>query len=1078
MSGMLRFCHALHGRTFQALSRRRRQIGITLFFLPFAISCSRGGSRDEGAPLTAALASVRPGEARLVGAPHIRPTPSESIRSGTTAVRQALAATGADLTQGSAESLWDDGVAHLLAGESDIAITEISKATKISSKDARFWSDLAAAHLQRGSFHSDPYELVLALSAANRAVFLDSSLLSARFNRALALGRLALREREKADWDFVASREPDPLWRREARDHATALANLPLPPDWKDQKDTVESAVAQGSPKRIRATVPGSQQRFREYLEEELLEDWAMARHLRNISEATHKLAIAQATADALVASGGDQMAADTIDHIVRLETTNPEAFQKLVAGFAAYSEGLALAGEDPEGAKARFEKSRRLLAHQGSPFTSWAIYRIAWCEYQSASYQQARRHLLQLTRDSKIQPYQALVGRAYHLTGLIDGLEGRPSAANKAFEASEKALRRVREAPNAAKARALQAQTLDILGQRPDAWRRLQPALVEPSLAGRNETRAVVFECASELAYGEGDIEFAFWFGEEVVHSLDAMNRPDLLLPPLCKQASLLTLLGRTDEASQTLTRARQIFAEVPDSAYRRTLEGDLLLAEAEVAGKTSPQQAITKLDRAIPVFHKTSYHYRIGHALYLRAMAQKALGQNEAAERDLTDAIGELERQRETISDPRDRISYLDRLEGLFDSMIRLQLDQRKQPEAALRFSEQAKARVLWDWILTSPSQQAVPADLRQAAAPLDLAALRASLPEGTAAVEYSALPGRLVVWVVHREGEVQYEPVSTSTAALESLVQQFRRALLDHDSGSLEKISGQLYDLLIRPVSRHLGRGERLVLIPDGPLHALPFSLLRDSRSGNYLVQDHALAVSPSLRVYVASRRRDALLAGGKRQALIVAAPDFDRGIDPTLLPLRSGETDAAIAKNFPGSRVIGEGKATREAFLKAAGDFEILHFGGHSVVNPESPLLSQMLFAKNPADPSRGVLYAGDVLRQKFPRTRLMVLASCGTASGRISRTEGVESLARPFLATGVPTVVASLWSVNDQPTADFFNLFYRKLAQRFDPAGALQAAQVELIERKEGPAAKPWTWGAFEVIGGGVPEGPR
>ncbi len=152
------------------------------------------------------------------------------------------------------------------------------------------------------------------------------------------------------------------------------------------------------------------------------------------------------------------------------------------------------------------------------------------------------------------------------------------------------------------------------------------------------------------------------------------------------------------------------------------------------------------------------------------------------------------------------------------------------------------------------------------------------------------------------------------------------------------------------------------------------------------------------------------------------------------------------------------------------MRLGGDFEIVHFSGHSVINWEFPLLSQMLFAAQPQDQSRGVLYSRDILPQRFEGTRLVVLASCDTAVGKISRTEGVENLARPFLASGVPMVIASLWKVDDEIAADFFKRFYHHLQEGFDTVGALRATQVESIERTSGRFASPYAWGAFELIG--------
>ena len=198
-------------------------------------------------------------------------------------------------------------------------------------------------------------------------------------------------------------------------------------------------------------------------------------------------------------------------------------------------------------------------------------------------------------------------------------------------------------------------------------------------------------------------------------------------------------------------------------------------------------------------------------------------------------------------------------------------------------------------------------------------------------------------------------------------------------------------------------------------------------------------------------------------------MIVDPDFDRKLYASLPRLRAGESEASFARMFPGSRVLRHAGATRAAFLGSAGDFEIVHLGGHSLVNTEFPLLSQMLFASAPEDPARGVLYSGDILTQRFSSTRLVVLASCSTALGRISRTEGVESLARPFLAAGVPAVIASLWDVDDEAAADFFSRFYRHLARNFDVARALRETQLDLIE-----SAAPLSWGAFEVIGANAP----
>jgi CHAT domain-containing protein len=974
----------------------------------------------------------------------------------------------------SAENLRRDAVSSLLAGNADRSIKELSRAVELEPGNTALWSDLAAAHLQRGAATPDSYELILALSAANRAVERDPSLVAAHFNQALALERLSLRDRAESEWQLVTKLESDRRWAQEARTRAARLASMTGSPGTKNRLAEVESAIAQGNPDRARALVADSLPTFREFLEEKLLVEWAAAEVRHDDREAIKKLEEGTLIAEAIGAQGGDPMAADTLGQIRRLRGAEPEKLRRLARGFLSYGEGLDLAAESSSRALLRFNAARHALAEEQSPFASWAIYRMASCYYQMADYKKGRALLKALTRTSVSSPYQTLRGRALILSGLIDAIEGDPTASIATYEAAEAAFRQVKELPLAAKVAGLMATSFEALGRPQEAWQRLYPALVAPAVSDRLDIRFLLFEQASFLLRRQGETEIALWLQDEAVKNALLLKRPNPIIGTLRTRAALLASMGRGTAAEKDLATARNYWQQSLDPKLRRSIEGDLLLAEGELAATRSPQEAIAKLDQVIPIFRATSYHYRIGQALYERALAEQALGQSNAAERDLAAAIAESERQRDTIDGAGDRISYLDRMKEIFDSMIGLQLDQGR-PAVALRFSEQAKARVLWDWMLTRPAQGKSPPQLRSARSPaLDLPSLQRVLPAGTAVIEYAVLPRKTVVWILHRQGDVGSESLEIGAEALNDRVQRLRRALLNRNPREVEAISKDLHDKLIRPLASHIAPGERLVLIPDGALHTLPFALLRDRQTGRFLMQDHTCAVAPSARIFVASLRQDEELARRpERHVLVVAAPDFDPGIDPTLPALKAGATEATIAGLFPGSRVLEKSAARRDDFLAASRDFGMLYFGGHSMVNSDFPLLSRMLFAKDSGDPSRGVLYSGDILKQRFPRTRLVVLASCDTAAGRISRTEGVESLARPFLAAGVPSVIASLWQVDDQITADFFVRFYRHLAGGFDVAGALQAAQVDALNSGDAGAADPKAWAGFEVIGGGV-----
>src|SRR5215218_4098707 len=116
---------------------------------------------------------------------------------------------------------------------------------------------------------------------------------------------------------------------------------------------------------------------------------------------------------------------------------------------------------------------------------------------------------------------------------------------------------------------------------------------------------------------------------------------------------------------------------------------------------------------------------------------------------------------------------------------------------------------------------------------------------------------------------------------------------------------------------------------------------------------------------------------------------------------------------VAALYPQAETLTGPWATKSRFLTEVGRYEIVHFAGHAISNEEFPLLSMLVLA--PEAGSAGALMAHEIYGLKLERTRLVVLAACSTARARISPGEGVLGLARPFLAAGVPSVVASLWN---------------------------------------------------------------
>jgi CHAT domain-containing protein len=125
----------------------------------------------------------------------------------------------------------------------------------------------------------------------------------------------------------------------------------------------------------------------------------------------------------------------------------------------------------------------------------------------------------------------------------------------------------------------------------------------------------------------------------------------------------------------------------------------------------------------------------------------------------------------------------------------------------------------------------------------------------------------------------------------------------------------------------------------------------------------------------------------------------------------------------------------------------------------------------LFA--PDASSTGGMYAPDIAQLDLTGTRVVVLAACDTARGEILRGEGPQSLARPFLAAGAASVIATLWQVDDAASSELFARFHQHLRDSGDPARALQRAQVELL-RTGGELARLRAWAGAIAVGAAAP----
>jgi len=397
-----------------------------------------------------------------------------------------------------------------------------------------------------------------------------------------------------------------------------------------------------------------------------------------------------------------------------------------------------------------------------------------------------------------------------------------------------------------------------------------------------------------------------------------------------------------------------------------------------------------------------------------------------------------------------------------------------------------------------------------------PLGTAEAGQALDSGTLLLSYSVGKGETALFALSRSGDLEVKILPLGEETLRSKVKQLRslirEAAQESSLGALrqrqvEAVSRELYTALLRPVAERIAKSERLLILPDGPLHALPFAaLLRDGADGEsggqYLAEWKPLHVALSATVFaeLKQRRRPAsdsnspqapvqLAAFGDPvypQSLVkakvdssaalptiagvIAQVDVSRG-DPIVrsavergifdwqpLPYTRHEVEgiarlfsAGTARTFLGSEALEERIKSLDPKIR------ILHLAAHGYTDEHLPSSSFIALTipedTNPdATPERdnGLLQVWEIFERVRLDADLVVLSACDSGLGEEQGGEGLIGLTRAFQYAGARTVMASLWSVEDRATSELMIRFYKHLRAGLTKDEALRQAQIELI----------------------------
>ena len=697
-------------------------------------------------------------------------------------------------------------------------------------------------------------------------------------------------------------------------------------------------------------------------------------------------------------------------------------------------------------------------LQKAGSPFARWAWFQITLCHYSSFKYRSAETVIDKTLSLPASERYPALAGNFNWVKGLIRGIDGDPEGSLLFYRRSLYQFKLSKEYENCAALEALIANAFRALGDLKTAWEHSWLSLQsicnvrDPKKKYNILTESASISAALDLP------EAALRFMEEALQktaTVDTTGRLALLR----WKAVLCIRLGRATAAQESIAAAKRILPQVTDPATREGLRGDLLAIEGQALATTNPEIALEELTSAIAIYQNTDYGKQLGELLLQRAAVEAALNQLFPAELDLKQAIQiiEIERAKTPQSE---REAFLDERRTIYDHMIRLQLRLGRE-DVALSYIEQVRSRVLLDTL--TPAYNKYFANARYLPAQI-----QSEVAPKTVLVEYYVLGDEYYAWLI--------------TQKAISAVCLGKSAEIDASLGNLRLTIGTghaaektraelriLFERLITPILPNLESIDQIVLVPDGGLFQIPFAALFDNKSSRFLIERAQVTIAPSLLVHLEANRRKHEMTISVRglSVLAIGGPQISRLYWPTLSSLQGSELEAkSVARLYKTALLLTGADATAEAFLRQATHYSIIHLATHGISNSPNPKAPAFMLGTEGSERS-GVVHDSEIRLLNFRSTRLVFLNICTSLGHKTGNTEGVSGLAGAFLSAGVPTIIGTLWDVEDR-TSKLVEHFHEWVARGIDPSLALRRVQIEAIRRRS--PEDSFSWAAFEAYG--------
>jgi CHAT domain-containing protein/tetratricopeptide (TPR) repeat protein len=633
-----------------------------------------------------------------------------------------------------------------------------------------------------------------------------------------------------------------------------------------------------------------------------------------------------------------------------------------------------------------------------------------------------------------------------------------------------------------------------ELFGDWPAAAKHFKHSLGISTVTGDSSGMQTTSKYLAQVALAAGDVATAKRISTEALEQARRQSAFNTIYESARALANIAQREGDRAGVTRLLDEARAQLPRLPGAAYRLWLlhddarhaltGGDLAKAaqlfESFLAGESGSIGPLLRFDARVRLAD-----------VYARS------GDIARAERELTGGTDEIERWRAGLTDAQLRTSAFQIVAtvdaGAFEpdaiaastARVVAAIAQAGRVENAFALTERWRARDLADRLVrASAVRSSTPmssASQQGAARPQTAREIAQALPDDRVALlEYFAVRGAPVTLFV-----IQRNRIEARVLPVDSLAQRVSRFRALIESGAdASRVARALGNALVEPALSVLdSRTTRLVIVPDGPLHRLPFDALRLA-DGKYLVERFSTGFAPSASVLAGlwARRPGAQESNAVRilalgdpatstsargtaraasTAVFLTAAEVAAGLPR----LKGAAREAKLVARYAPSADVRVGRAATAAFLKRTDlkQYNVLHFATHAIVDEKSVAGTALALA--PGDGEDGFLGVGDLAALRLSAD-LVVLSACSTAGGVITGTEGVQGLTSALLQAGARSILATGWRIPDKDVVPLVEGFYSGLSTGLPVADALRAAKLQALRS----GAQPRTWAGFVAVG--------